>query len=634
MTMPRRGRIKPDSIEEVRTRIETVWFFPAAMMGVLVFRGTTPALEEDLSDIEELMVALDDPEEVRPLSHYYAALEARHDLEEGAIRTFDDDDLLPSAARGWKVSFPEFELEAKLRPEGHLKDNQRRGVEAEREKARAKIVEKGLDPATFGLDEPLEGPEAPTHREPKKLAAFLKEQQKRGEEERKRLEEEAREMEARARTAAADHGMDWDEMKRQAVREVGPPKLMVRASFEDAAARIASREEASSADQGSEQGFSVPELKELVSDDALIAKLERIEREHVEKYRQIAQYDPDFRMPPEEVRDARRGQAELAKSEGIDLAGVDLSGADLSGLDLSGMNLEGAFLEAANLTGAKLARAKLARAVLAHANLTDADLSGASLVDANLGGATLVRTILRGSDASGAYFDRATLEETVLAETKLGGASFMETKMLRPDLSGVSGHQIMFIRMDMTGVKLDGAHLTKTMFVESKLDGASLQNVDMPGTQLIATSATGLRAKGAKLTTSFVGHGSTLDGAELDGADLTRSSLRTTSLVGASFREATLRETDLSECDATDACFEGASAEKAILMRTVLRRAKARGMNLMEALMSRANLAECDLSGTNLFRADLSRVHVSGGTKIDGSFMDWARAEPKEASEP
>ena len=56
-------------------------------------------------------------------------------------------------------------------------------------------------------------------------------------------------------------------------------------------------------------------------------------------------------------------------------------------------------------------------------------------------------------------------------------------------------------------------------------------------------------------------------------------------------------------------------------------------MNLMEALMSRADLAEADLSGTNMFRADLSRVHVSGGTKIDGSYMDYARAEPKEKVE-
>jgi uncharacterized protein YjbI with pentapeptide repeats len=622
--MPRRGRVKPTALEEVKTRLETLWFFPEAMLGVLVFRGAVPALEEDLSDIEQLMVGLDDPAAVRPMSHWVAALDARHDEEDGAIRTLDDDDLLPSADLGWKVSFPEFELEAKLRPEGHLRDNQKRSVETERAKARAVLEEKGLDPATYGLDEPLEGPELPSHREPKKLAAAVKEQLKRGQDEKVKLEAEAVEMEARAREKAKEHGLDWDEMKKAAIREVGPPKLMVRASFEDASSRLEKEEE---------RGLTMPELRAFVDDDALIAKLERLEKEHVEKYRIMAQYDPEVRFPADEIRTARRGQAELAKAEGLSLAGVDLSGSDLSGLDLSGMDLTGAFLEGTTLVGTALRGAKLDKAVLAHSDLTDADLSGASLVETNLGATKLVRTKLVRTNAKGAYFDRAALEEASLSGSCIEGASFVETTMVRPDFSNVTGHQTVFIRNDLTGVNLAGAKLTKTMFLETKLDGASFEGADMPGTQLLGVSAVGLNAKGAKLTSSFIGHGSSLDQADFDGADLTRSSLRTTSLIGATFREATLKETDLSECDATGACFERAHAQKALLMRTILRGAKARGMNLMEALMSRADLAECDLSGTNMFRADLSRVHVSGGTKIDGSYMDFARAEPKERTD-
>ncbi len=624
LKQPRRNRVKPTTLEEVKTRIETVWFFPAAMLGVLVFRGTTPALDDDLSDIEQLMVALDDPSAVRPLSHYVAALDARHDEEDGAIRTLDDDDLLPSAELGWKVSFPEFELESKLKPEGHLKGNQLRSAEAERAKARAQLEEYGLDPAEYGLLEPLESPELPTHREPKKLAAFIKEQFAQGKRDQEKVEADSKEMEERARTVTKEHGLDWDEMKKAALREVGPPKLVVRAMFEDAARGVEEREE---------QGVSLPELRAMVDDQALIEKLERLEKDHVEKYRMIAQYDPDYRLPTEEVRSARRMQAELAKSEGLDLVGADLSGSDLSGIDLSGMDLSGAFLEGVSLVGGNLRGAKLDKAVLSHSDLTDADLTGASLVDANLGATTLARAKLENTNAKGAYFDRAEMEETSLAGSNIEGASFVEATMLRPDFSRVRGYQTVFIRNDLTGVKLDGAKLSKTMFLETKLDGASFEGADMPGTQLIGVSAVGLRAKGANLSTSFIGHGSVLDKADLDGADLTRTSLRTTSLVEASLRGATLRETDLSECDATGACFERAQAQRAILMRTILRGARARGMNLMEALMSRADLAEADLSGTNMFRADLSRVHVSGGTKIDGSYMDYARAEPKEKVE-
>ena len=53
------------------------------------------------------------------------------------------------------------------------------------------------------LNNSVESIEAPTHREPKKLAAFVREQVKRAEEERARSEMEAEEMDERARAAMA-----------------------------------------------------------------------------------------------------------------------------------------------------------------------------------------------------------------------------------------------------------------------------------------------------------------------------------------------------------------------------------------------------------------------------------------------
>jgi len=621
---PRRGRPAPEKLEDVRTRLETLWFFPGSMTGVLVFRGTTPAHDDDLADIEQLVVALEDAEQPKPSSHYDEALAARLDRDEGVLRLLDEEDLLPSAELGYECAFPELELEGALRSEGLLEANQKRAAQQRRDAARAQVEEAGFDPAAFGFDEPLDSPLVPSMREPKKLAAFVREQEARAKAEQAKLEDEAKAKLEQVRAQALANGMDWDAAVEASKREVGPPRVSLRASFE-------AMSPTSGEPTSGEVELSLAELRRAPLDPALVAKLEQQERALVDAYRISAHLDPEVRLPDEAVRAARRAQVELALDHDVSLDGVDLSGADLSGLDLSGRDLSGAFLEGVSLRDTSLRGARLDRAVLARADLSGADLSGASLVEANLGAATLRRSVLREVDATRAIFDRARLEETIFEGASVDDASFVDAVAIRPDLSRLRGQQVMWFKLDLREAKLDGAKLVKCMFIECQLDGASLEGAEAPKLQLVGCSCVGLRAKGARLVGSFIGHGSSLDGAVLDGADLSMSSLRTSSLVGASLVGAKLANTDLSECDASGADLRGAIAPKAMLVRTVLRGARLEGANLMEAILSKADLAECDLSHANLFRAEMSRVHLSGGTKIDDALLDFAVVEPKEA---
>ncbi len=609
-------------------------------MGILIFRGTTPALDDDLADIEHLLIAADDQREPRPLSHFEQTLLSRLDPDTGAVRLMDDEELLPPERLGWKVSFPQFDIEQHTASVGYLKANLAAQGKKIREDARENVRALGLDLAEYGLDkiDELAAPELPSPREPKKLAAFVREHIDRAKAEQAAGEARGAEMRAEAEARGAEYGIPMGD----GARVAGPPALRVRAMLTETLGDSRTRT--------GERDLTREELRAVFNETA-IARLEVQEKEAIEAYRKTAQFETQPVLPGEELRAMRRMQIELAlelhrsssdKGGGPPLSdqngkgpldGQDFSGVDLGGLDLSGMNLSGIFLERANLKGCNLQRSNLDRAMIAHADLTDANLDDARLVDANLGSSTLVRTSLRRAALSQARFDRSVIEDACFAGVTIDQTSFIETTVRGVDFSDTVGSQTMFFRLDLRGAKFQRARLTKTLFVECKLDDASFDDAEMPKTQLVTCSATGLSARGAMLRGSFVGNGSTLERANLDGVDLSSSSLRTTSLVNASLENAKLSGADLSECNATGANFERVQADKIMMQRTLLRGANLFGANLREAILSKANLAECDLSHANLFRADLSLIHVSGGTKIDGALLYFARVAPKESKE-
>jgi uncharacterized protein YjbI with pentapeptide repeats len=633
IAMPRRGKaLVPGPLEEVGLRPETIWFLPDALLGVLVYRGATIARDDDLADLEHLVLGLDDPRSRRPLAHFERVMADRLDPEVGAILSIDEQALLPPAELGWKVSFPSFEIDDKIRPEGHLRANLQRRKEAERERARATLVEQELDPADYGLagsDAVEEAP--PPITEPQKLADYVRRQLERSDRERATLEQKKRDAEARAAeltreaiALAKEHGIELPPIDMIGKRDLGPPKLELRLRLERMFEGVTIPETAS---------FDLEALRRGALDEATLAKLEQQQGRLLEAYRRNAHMLPEGRPLEGALADTRREQARLAKEIGEGLAGVDLSGADLSGLDLSGLDLTGAFLEGATLAGARLAGCKLDDAVLARCKLDDAVLDGASLRRANLGAARLHRTSMRGVDATDAVFMRAELVETVLRGARLEGVQLLEASVRGADLGETTGNGVLFAKLDLSGCSFERSKLTKAVFFESILDGASFELAELPYLQLVDTKATKLHARGLRAHHAFIGWGSSLDHANLDEADLTRASLRTTSMKEVSLRVATLVGSDLSECDLSLAVLEGAQARGAMLLRTSLHGAKLRGANLMEALLTKADLAECDLRGANLFRADLSRVHLSGGTQIDGALLELARVDPKETKE-
>ena len=89
-----------ENLEEVKMTLDTLVFLPAKEVGILVFRGTTPVLEEDATDIAVVLAACEDLDAPRPGHHYAQSLARRLDKSQSPLLALNQDDLLPSFAAG------------------------------------------------------------------------------------------------------------------------------------------------------------------------------------------------------------------------------------------------------------------------------------------------------------------------------------------------------------------------------------------------------------------------------------------------------------------------------------------------------------------------------------------------------
>lgn len=142
---------------EVAMHLETVHLFPHAERGVLLFRGVALVDEDDAADVLQIVIGAETLGEPRPAEHYRDVLRQRLDPKTGHLASLRDGDLLPPLPAGARPPRETSDVERLLESDGRLRKNleagARRRAEENRRKARATVVELGLDPAQFGLDE-------------------------------------------------------------------------------------------------------------------------------------------------------------------------------------------------------------------------------------------------------------------------------------------------------------------------------------------------------------------------------------------------------------------------------------------------------------------------------------------------
>lgn len=602
-----------EKFKEIKTRLNTLWFFPDAERAILVFQGMHEITEDDGSDIVNLLAALEYLDQPRPAEHYLQVRDKRLDKENGVIEALREEDLMPADLVVPLVDFSPRENRA-------LERGQAR-AEAERAKARAEVASHGLDPDEHAPT--VKGEPAPQIKSLNDLLSL-----RMGMDQRMALAKQQAETTKAASVQEAkalfeQSGRDFKLIEREMVglETRGPPKPFADELLKSFHGHIAA---------GQSNKAGIAELEHMVADDKLHVGWREGEAKQRMVYRMTAHLQtPVDRLLGDAVPAVRR-RVTAQQAAGGDLRGWDLTGADLSGLDLTGVNLEGAWMERANLSGANLNGANLRDAVLAHADLISVQCRGAVMVRANLGGARIEKADFEGADLTEAIFAKARLAEVSWRGAKLDDIRLGEAKLLNIDCSGAQATQMLtFYQLDLRGFRFADARLQKALFIECDLSGVNFSGAVFEKCAFVTSKAVGARLRGLRIDSGCFAQKCDFSGADFSGAELSNLSFRGTVLTGAVLQGAQLRGSDFSECQLEHADFSGVDARAARFVRAVLAQASFQGANLMDAVFQHASLQDTDYRGANLFQSDFARVRVAPGVRFDGALLTRMRTYPR-----
>jgi uncharacterized protein YjbI with pentapeptide repeats len=606
-----------DRFEEIDTRLTTVWLFPHAECGVLVFHGSKEIQEDDGHDIVHLVLGAEALGQSKPVSHYQQVLEQRLDKEKGALAALREGDLLPPAAEGEShgildgIDDPAKDV---VESEGLLRKNMERRTLALVEAKRDEVAKMGLDPDEYApLPEPA--PEPPS--DPAALVDFLEEQTRKTEALKEEAEQKRAEEEARLRRQCEEQELNYEDYVDPA--RSGPPIF-------SAAEQIQKLE--ALAQQGRDEGTPIEAVEAMLRDGSFLERIQSQELEIYRGYRRLV-----HRQKPAIVTDAvSRSKREWVVDRlqrGESLRGADLTGADLSGLDLAGRDLSATFFESANLEGANLRGALLTQCVLAHANLRGADLSQATLVEASLGGADLTDANLQECDLTQTILAAADLSRANLSRAKLVRSDFTEARFDNTTFEEVVAEQLILMKVQLKGSSFERAQLKSCNFLESNLDDLNFRGATLSGCVFLQVQGSRADFSDAQMSNVRFVMESAFEGGRFQGANLDSANLRGTRLRGADFSGASLRAADLSEADLEDAILQGVLAQEALFIRTCLKNANLLSANLMGCLLQKADIRGADMRGANLFAADFARVHSDSRTNVRFANQKRVRSQPR-----
>lgn len=588
-------------LREVSLKVATLWFFPHAECGVVLFQGLAECAEDDASDVHTLMGAVEYLAETKPSQHYLDALKRRRHPTDGPLYALRESDLMPAGLKGGDAAFEA--VQADYKPEGLAAQAQRRGAMLKMHLAMDEAKAKGVDPAKLGLKLPQPEPVPSLEELPDYLIK----------------------MRAEALNAQVSAALDMVEQMNAATQK----------------AQAAGIDPAALAHRGPPTYRAAEHLKQLqalvpaaapgsaLDAEKLAPKLLQMEAMARKSYLATAHAQAPARPLPPERAQAVREAVLKAHAEGKSFFANDLTGADLSGLDLCGADFTQAWLEGANLAGAKLQRCCFAYAVLAHADLTGADLGEADLTGANLGRATLATARFVKAELAG-----AVLNDTALARTDLRGAGIDKLQMQGAtfglaDWRSVRGGGLVFHKQVLKEMVFNRCVLSQPVFIECDLSGVDFAAAQLERPTFIKCTGVGTRFARAQMAGAvFVDH-CDFSQADFTEALLDGSNLRGQKLAGALFRQARLDGADLSEADGSGADFTGAALRSALLIKTRFGQASLAGANLMNALLQRADLRGADLTNANLYGTDLSRIQADTTSRLHGANLDRAKTYPR-----
>ena len=651
---------RDDAVHEMPVRCDTVWLFPNALMGIVLFRGGLAVADKDASDVPHVMLAyerLADPR--RSLAHYRTAFEERTDPEQAALKFFDERPLKPERLPA--------QIEAVEEERRALAEDMARRREQAREHAVANALGMAGLPAPpaglFSVDSPV------TAEIPVVTPGEIE-----------RLEVDLAGMKAKVDALADQVGKENESQLARVGHELAQafPKTTqgsdprLRSMIDDRLSQIStpmggkpvlpavgvpevSDANASAIDPGLDRlfdragqlldgGAGAAAARPEQASDGMSVALRRAQN------RALGTVDEDD--PFAGARASLAAQAASAKG-GAGLGARPPGGAGSASAD-KGMSLFDKALQA--IGGSHIAAAPARREKAANLNSRLADprvgyfneiarhleTAGASPGTDKAPEAGLEDARSKLEEAS-ERFDQLNAEarrscpepiapDEPLSEIDAVGLGALALRLVDGgeglkgrDLAGANLSGANLAGMDLEGIFLERANLAGANFAGARLHGAVMTGADLTGADLTGADLTDSNLSSASLAHAQLCNArldraqlfrSRFDGADLDGASLTDVSLIEVGMAGARLTGATIHDAQFLKCDLSNIALDGARLNKVVFVES-----DTSGFRAPAARFERCALIGLQGENADLTEAEFVRCACIGDAKLGGARM-------------
>ncbi|AIO70211.1 type VI secretion system accessory protein TagAB-5 [Burkholderia oklahomensis] len=308
-------------------------------------------------------------------------------------------------------------------------------------------------------------------------------------------------------------------------------------------------------------------------------------------------------------------------ARGLGFAGLDLSDLDLSSAALEHADFRDSHLERTCFAGCRLAGASFERALLPHADFSNADLCEATLVHASAPGASFQGATLDRARLDHADFTHCDFTRASLVESRCTGAQFDESAMPGLIAARLDGAHTSFAGCALDAADFTSARLPRANFQHATLTDATFASAQCDGVEWHAAQAPHARFNSASLRGSRADASTSFRQADLSSAALDDANWDGANLSYANLHKATLDRASLVRAIASGTQLTLTSARRADLAKADLSHADMRFSNLFGASLRRTRLDGAQLQSSNLYGADCY------GTALGRSQFDGANVE-------
>ncbi len=650
---------------EIDMKAETVFFFPGAEMGIVLYRGSRIVADDEASDIAHIVLAYEHLQQTpRSEQHYRQALNNR--LGDNSLKYLmrSDDLIADGILCGFKrmlgddsgdPSFMAQNMEAKAED---LRQEVQQQIEQQKQALAEQLQAWDIDPTPY-LAQFDTAAQTKTDPDLEQLLQLMEQIMPMDRSDPKQPKLDIEKLDLGRLDEIGTALEEIAQKKKQAIRgqlqqsldelpeleEVAPLREKMRAAldnmdrlpplprprFDQLPTQLQQQQQALEQQLARIRELGIPEEQWPSTNfgiefDELRQQLAEAQQQIKGTYRLGAHFMADGAPPHDVPLDIVLHRFNKALEKGQTLAGGDYACLDLSGRDLSGIDLSGAYLEQVDFTNTKLAGANLEEAIIVRAKLAGADLRGTRLSRANLGASDLSQADLSGADLKEAILSRATLKGSKLIDCDLTSAEFLQAQLSGADLSGSRLPQAVFVETAMHNINCAGADLSEASFIQLDMQQSDFTQARLDGATWIECQLDNCRFHQAELNNArFVGACS-LKQADFSQTRLNRANLRDSDCTEADFTQAQLDMADFGKACLRKARFTLASAKQAQFVGADLEQAGMSNVNLMEGSLMKARLLNTDLSHSNCYAVEFMNATV-GGTRFTGTNLDRSKLE-------